>query len=751
MDIVREIALTKQDRAKKQSKQKDAEFKTDGKEPKSSDKSLIQEEERRQKILDMLIEHVVYHDMEMKVLWANRTACRSAGLGLEEVVGRYCYEIWAQRSAPCDDCPVKLAHATGRPQSVEKRTPEGRCLHINASPMFDADGRIKAMVELTLDITERKEMENALKKNEEYLKSLIETIPHGIQEIDPKGTITFANPAHHKIYGYHDQKMIGKSILDLQVSSSAKIDLSNFLAKLVEEQPEPTPYLSKNHTKDGRLIDVQVDWNYKRDDKGRVIGFISIVTDITEKNRATEALRQTNDELEHRIRERITELRAANEQLIREAETRKKAQEALEASQTELSTIFDNTPVVTVIVDEQRRVRKANLAAMSLVDLPEEEMVGRRAGEALRCLNALDDPGGCGCGPSCRNCKVRLAVLKTFQSGKPTHEIEATLLFMPDKKRRKLHLLVSTAPLNILGNNMVVVCLQDISSRKQAEMQLAEVNKTLVERTKLAEKRAVYIQQLAMELSNAEYRERQRLGSILHDDFQQTLAYLKIKLNVPVPEGQGRENLAQLNNLIDECISRCRNLAYELSPPMIRRKGFLGSLQWLCRQMEETQGLEVTLRATDGIEIDSSALSSMLIHSVRELLFNIVKHSGENCAIVEVKIDANQVHITVKDMGRGSDPGTLREKQENETVFGLLSIEDRVNFLGGSMRIESKPGDGFAVILRIPVDNFPSRKHQKLKGADVVSEQRPHQNYSFGYACNKELCRENKSFPGGGE
>jgi signal transduction histidine kinase len=411
--------------------------------------------------------------------------------------------------------------------------------------------------------------------------------------------------------------------------------------------------------------------------------------------------------------------------LVQEAKTREKVQEALEASQTELSIVFDNTPVATVIVDEQRRVRKANLAAISLVDLPEKKIIGRRAGEALRCLNALDTPGGCGCGPSCRSCKVRLAVLKTLQSGKSAYEIEAILPLMHEKKGQKLHLLVSTAPLNILGNNMVVVCLHDISLRKQAEMQLTKVNKTLAERTKLAEKRAVFIQQLALELSNAEYRERQRLGSILHDDFQQTLAYLKIKLNVSAPDKQSRETLAQLNNLIDECIHRCRNLAYELSLPVIQRKGFLGALQWLCRQMKETQKLEVTLRAADDIEIDSSALSSMLIHSIRELLFNIVKHSGENCAIVEVKIDSKQLLITVKDLGRGSDLGVLREKQENDTVFGLLSIEDRVNFLGGSMHIESKPGYGFAVILRIPLDNSPPFKHKNLKDTDAVPKQRP--------------------------
>ena len=66
--------------------------------------------------------------------------------------------------------------------------------------------------------------------------------------------------------------------------------------------------------------------------------------------------------------------------------------------------------------------------------------------------------------------------------------------------------------------------------RKKAKAKLNQLNQTLVERTNLAEQRAVYIQQLALELSDAENRERRQFASILHDDFQQELAYIKIEL-----------------------------------------------------------------------------------------------------------------------------------------------------------------------------------------------------------------------------
>jgi PAS domain S-box-containing protein len=124
--------------------------------------SLRQAEEGKQAILDSLLEHVVYHDMEMKVLWANRAACESADMTREELDGRYCYEIWAKRSNPCKDCPVKRARETGHPHALERKTPDGRSWYIKGSPVIDTNGEIVGMVELTLEITKRKRAESGL-------------------------------------------------------------------------------------------------------------------------------------------------------------------------------------------------------------------------------------------------------------------------------------------------------------------------------------------------------------------------------------------------------------------------------------------------------------------------------------------------------------------------------------------------------------------------------------------------------------
>ncbi len=129
-----------------------------------------------------------------------------------------------------------------------------------------------------------------LQKISEIYQTLVETIPHGIQEIDTTGVITFGNKAYRTMLGYEPEEILGKYIWDLLCDNLQKDQLKQYLKELVESQPPHAPYFQTNLTKHGEPIDVQVDWNYKRDETGTVQGFISVITDITERRTAEEKL-----------------------------------------------------------------------------------------------------------------------------------------------------------------------------------------------------------------------------------------------------------------------------------------------------------------------------------------------------------------------------------------------------------------------------------------------------------------------------
>jgi len=112
----------------------------------------------------------------MKVLWANRAACESLGLSREEVIGAYCYTLWAEREDPCKDCPVLQAIETGCRAEVEKTTPDGRVWFIQAAPVRDEDDAIVGGVEITLDITKYKRVEEELAKARRECRALREEL-----------------------------------------------------------------------------------------------------------------------------------------------------------------------------------------------------------------------------------------------------------------------------------------------------------------------------------------------------------------------------------------------------------------------------------------------------------------------------------------------------------------------------------------------------------------------------------------------
>jgi len=176
--------------------------------------------------------------------------------------------------------------------SGARRQAETKCdggfLSLTFAPVADSD----YVNVYALDITEHKWAEQALQKSEERYRTLVERNPYGIQEIDSRGTIVFANEAHHKMYGYEQgQGLTGRSITEFLARDSQRRDLPGYLAMLVEDQPPPTPYCQVILTAQGKERGFEVVWDYLRDADGHVTGFISVLTDVTDRKRAEERLR----------------------------------------------------------------------------------------------------------------------------------------------------------------------------------------------------------------------------------------------------------------------------------------------------------------------------------------------------------------------------------------------------------------------------------------------------------------------------
>ncbi len=327
-------------------------------------------------ILDSLMEHIVYQNTDMVILWTNRAACESVGLTFEELVGRHCYEIWAQRTDPCPNCPVLKAMKTGRHQELEKTTPDGRFWSIKGSPILDSNGNVIGGIEITLDITKRKLIEDALKKSEACYRHIVEDQTELICRFSVGGVLTFVNDAYCHYFGKKREELIGYSFMPL-ILEEDRVLVENSLSSLTQEHPVATV--------EHRVIfpDGEIVWQQWIDraifnNKGKFIEYQSVGRDITEQKQAEEALQESHAMLERRVRERTSELLAKNKQLIKEIGDRRQAEEMLRESEDRYRTVFETTGTATVIIEEDKTISLVNREFEKLSGYSKEEVEGRK-------------------------------------------------------------------------------------------------------------------------------------------------------------------------------------------------------------------------------------------------------------------------------------------------------------------------------------------------------------------------------------
>jgi signal transduction histidine kinase len=126
-------------------------------------------------------------------------------------------------------------------------------------------------------------------------------------------------------------------------------------------------------------------------------------------------------------------------------------------------------------------------------------------------------------------------------------------------------------------------------------------------------------------------------------------------------------------------------------------------MQWLAGEMQRTYGLHVKLACDQTMPMIES-LNGAIYRTVRELLINVWKHADVDSADVSIQLNELQdsVDITVTDKGQGFDVIEM-QKPSSKLSFGIYSIRERMHLIGGSVLIESEPGQGTQVRIQIPV------------------------------------------------
>ncbi len=232
----------------------------------------------------------------------------------------------------------------------------------------------------------------------------------------------------------------------------------------------------------------------------------------------------------------------------------------------------------------------------------------------------------------------------------------------------------------------------DITEQKQSEQKLYNYQQRL--------------KALVSQLTVAEERERRRIAADLHDSVGQSLALSRMQISVVQKKIKDLDSLEILNEIsetLKASIQDTRHLVFELSSPLMNEIGLTDAIaDWLEEEIEKRHGIKTELIVKGEKKRLDDDLRALLFRNIRELLTNVVKHAKASQLKVVFEFTEKDLKVMVTDDGIGYDIAEAVEQSYKENSFGLFSIEERMNDLGGSFEISSEPGKGTTAVLMVP-------------------------------------------------
>jgi PAS domain S-box-containing protein len=245
--------------------------------------------------------------------------------------------------------------------------------------------------------------------------------------------------------------------------------------------------------------------------------------------------------------------------------------------------------------------------------------------------------------------------------------------------------------------------LLDITDRKIAEQKLHQSNAMLTEELIEKTQREAEIRGLSARLIHAQEEERRRLSRELHDDLSQQIAALSIgmgnlKRGIAPEQAEAREQSDRLQQRLVGLSEAVRRMSHELHPAILQHSGLGAALRGYCREFGEVSGIRVKLRTVGEFAAAPPEVALSVFRIVQEALRNVAKHAGVNEAEVELIHTGEAIRLTVSDAGVGFAAG----EQRRPAGLGLVSIRERTRLVEGTVELESAPGAGTRLTVRIP-------------------------------------------------
>lgn len=534
---------------------------------------------------------------------------------------------------------------------------------ISLSVLRDTDGAVTGSIGVIRDITERREMEQALRKSEKRFRQVVENAREWIWEVDANGLYTYASPIIERILGYKPEEILGKKhFYDFFHPDDAE-QLKAQAFEIFSRKDVFTEFQTRNLHKDGRGVFLLRSGVPILDENRKLIGYRGADADVTERARI---------------------------------------HEILERKQKNLEAIFDSAPVGMLLVNGGMTVVRANDTIRHISGRDYREIIGKAPCEALSCAHCTDAADCHVDADREEECSLHTMIQVSFESGKPIRSLEIRPALNYNGEILQPWLLVSVEPVTIDSGRHVLVSIDDITDRKRAEEELREA----------VEMKSQFVSTISHELRTPLTSIKEAVTIVLSGEAgrinNDQVHFLDI----------AKRNIERLGRLINDVLDFQRLDAGKMT--------FNIQAGALDRTIEDAYNTMQPFAGKRGVHLSAEIEpnlppigfdSDRIVQVVTNLISNAIKFTPEGGDIrVSVHRRDEYLQIKVSDTGLGIPREALPRiferfyrvhrpgKEIKGTGLGLAIVSRIVTGHGGRIDVESEPNKGTTFTVSLPIE-----------------------------------------------
>jgi len=512
------------------------------------------------------------------------------------------------------------------------------------------------------EIVERKRAEEAMRK----LSRAVEQSPVSIIITDTKGRIEYVNPKFTQLTGYSFEEVTGNNPRILK-SGQMPPEVYECLWDTITGGKEWQEEL-QNKKKNGTLFWVSAVISPIFDYNGSISHFVAVEEDITERKKLTDTLAKS----EARLLAEMKSVLVINRALVSEL----KLDKLLEFIITQAQALMDADGAFILLLSGDKKFFDVATIGFSHLQIETSHRFQVQGSPAEQAMSSQQ--------------------IQVFNNGPSEHYLKSISAFLP---QANIHSLLC-APLKAQNK-----ALGALLTWSEQEENFGPNDCRLMD---------LFADQVALAIYNAELyarnrrlaieQERHRLARELHDTVTQSLYSIAMAAKTSLkllrqaePEDRLQYPLEHISMLAKNALTEVREQIYHLSPTSLVEKGLVEALTHHCNLLKQRYSIAIEIAAASEISL-SMDQQEVLYYIAREALWNIIKHAEATSIDIALTDMNNHIALSIVDNGIGFDPS---EVLSTETM-GLKNMQERIGSLGGAFELQSKPGEGTRISVRIP-------------------------------------------------